>query len=107
AVFFAMNTFPVAAIIALRDNKPLRQFWKDCYFWSFPYYVLCAAVAALMSFVSHSVGWQTALLITPLLYFAHRSYSLYVSRVEDGKKHAEEMAALHLRTIDALALAIE
>src|ERR1041385_2448557 len=41
-VFFAMNTFPVAAAIALTERKSLRVVWRDCYFWSFPYYLLGA-----------------------------------------------------------------
>ena len=36
-----------------------------------------------------------------------RSYRLYLGRLESEKNHAEEMANLHLRTIEALALAIE
>src|SRR5260370_18307555 len=39
-VFFAMNTFPVSAAIALTEQKSLRQIWKECYFWSFPSYLL-------------------------------------------------------------------
>ena len=39
-VFFVMNTFPVAAAIALTEQKSLRQVWRECYFWSFPYYLL-------------------------------------------------------------------
>ena len=54
-----------------------------------------------------TAGWQTALLAVPVVYLIYRSYHLYMDRVEDEKKHAEEMAALHLRTIEALALAIE
>src|SRR5205807_10389262 len=36
-----------------------------------------------------------------------RSYLLYLQRLEDEKVHAEEVSSLHLRTIEALALAIE
>jgi diguanylate cyclase (GGDEF)-like protein/putative nucleotidyltransferase with HDIG domain len=53
------------------------------------------------------VGWQTSLLVVPIVYLVYRSYYLYLGRMEDEKKHAEEMASLHLRTIEALALAIE
>jgi putative nucleotidyltransferase with HDIG domain len=42
-----------------------------------------------------------------VVYLIYRSYYLYLGRMEDEKKHAEEMASLHLRTIEALALAIE
>ena len=54
------------------------------------------------------------LLFLPVLYIVYRSYRLYLARLEgektraeDEQKHAEAMAALHLRTIEALALAIE
>jgi putative nucleotidyltransferase with HDIG domain len=42
-----------------------------------------------------------------VVYVIFRSYRLYLGRLESEKCHAEEMAALHLRTIEALALAIE
>ena len=106
-VFFAMNTFPVAAAIALTEQRSLRQVWKECYFWSFPYYLLGAVIVGVASAINRYVGWQTALLVIPVVYLIYRSYYLYMGRMEDEKKHAEEMASLHLRTIEALALAIE
>ena len=42
-----------------------------------------------------------------MIYLIYRSYRLYLHRLEDEKKHAEEVSSLHLRTIEALALAIE
>ena len=106
-VFFALNTFPVAAAIALTERKSLRQIWQECYFWSFPYYLLGAGIAGAASAINRHFGWQTALLAVPVVYLIYRSYYLYLGKMEDEKKHAEEMAALHLRTIEALALAIE
>jgi len=106
-VFFALNTFPVAGAIALTENKSLRHVWRECYFWSFPYYLLGAVIAAAASALNRHFGWQTSLLAVPVVYLVYRSYYLYMGRMEDEKKHAEEMASLHLRTIEALALAIE
>ena len=53
------------------------------------------------------MDWQTSLLIVPVVYLIYRSYRLYLGKLEDEKRHVEEMANLHLRTIEALALAIE
>ena len=106
-VFFLMNTFPVAGAIALTERRSLRSVWRECYIWSFPYYLLGAVIAGAASAVNRHFGWQTALLAIPVVYLIYRSYYLYLGRIEDEKKHAEEMAALHLRTIEALALAIE
>jgi len=41
------------------------------------------------------------------VYLMYRSYRLYLGKLEDEKRHVEEMADLHMRTIEALALAIE
>ncbi len=106
-VYFFANTGSVAMINSLTEHRPLRKVWTECYFWSLPYYLVGAAIAALMSIANNYLGWQTALLVIPLVYLIYRSYGLYLGRLEDEKKHAEEMAALHLRTIEALALAIE
>src|SRR6202789_272816 len=43
-VFFLMNTFPVAGAIALTERRSLRSVWRECYVWSFPYYVLGATI---------------------------------------------------------------
>src|SRR5580704_3985356 len=106
-VFFLMNTFPVSAAISLTEHRSLKSVWQECYFWSFPYYLLGAAVAGGTSAATKYIGWQTAMLVLPVVYLIYRSYYLYLGRMEDEKKHAEEMASLHLRTIEALALAIE
>ncbi len=38
-VLFSMNTLPVAAAIAMTEEKPLWRVWRECYLWSFPYYL--------------------------------------------------------------------
>jgi putative nucleotidyltransferase with HDIG domain len=114
AIFFFTNTFSIALVIALTEEKHVWTVWRDSYFWSFPNYLVGAAVAWMISFASHLVGWQSSLLLLPILYVIYRSHSLYIGRLEEAKehaeaqqKHAEELVALHRRTIHALALAIE
>src|SRR5499425_394577 len=107
STYFVANTLPVATIISLTERKSLRHIWSDCYFWSFPYYLVGAGVAGLVTWLNKIVEWQTSLLILPAVYLIYRSYRLYLARLEDEKGHVEEMANLHMRTIEALALAIE
>jgi diguanylate cyclase (GGDEF)-like protein/putative nucleotidyltransferase with HDIG domain len=106
-VYFVANTVPVAAVISLTERKSLRRIWADCYFWSFPYYLVGAGVAGMMSWLHDFTDWQTSLLILPIVYLIYRSYRLYLGKLEDEKRHVEEIADLHMRTIEALALAIE
>src|SRR6478735_7748115 len=107
AVYFLFNTLPVAAIIALTENKKLQKIWTDCYFWSLPYYLAGGALAAMFGWLTQKVGWQPTLLALPAMFVIYRSYRLYLGKLENEKNHVAEMAALHMRTIEALALAIE
>jgi diguanylate cyclase (GGDEF)-like protein/putative nucleotidyltransferase with HDIG domain len=107
AIFCVLHTAPVAGAVAFSEDLPFFATWRDCYFWTMPYYLAGGIAALLFSLVSRYVGWQTVLLSGPLIYLVYRSYSLHVSRLQNQKKHAEDVSALHLRTIQALALAIE
>ncbi|MGA2426262.1 MAG: diguanylate cyclase [Terriglobales bacterium] len=113
-VFFLANTIPVAVIISVTEGKPAHKVWGECHFWSFPFYMVGAAVVFAVGVLGKHVGWQTSLLTLSLVYWVYRSYHLYLAKlaaekrqVEIEKRHAEEVAALHLRTIESLALAIE
>jgi putative nucleotidyltransferase with HDIG domain len=103
---FACNTGAMSAIIGLTENKPVAKVWNDSYLWSFPYYLVGAAVAGLVSLLNRQIGWQASLLVLPPIYLLYRSYRLYLGKLEDEKRHAERVSNLHLRTIEALALAI-
>jgi diguanylate cyclase (GGDEF)-like protein/putative nucleotidyltransferase with HDIG domain len=69
--------------------------------------LLGGLIACGVSAINRLVGWQYSILVFPIVYWIYRSYRIYLGRLEAQKKHAEEIAALHLRTIEALSLAIE
>lgn len=119
--YFLSNTLSVSAVIALVEGKSFRNVWMECYFWTLPYYLAGAALAGVVNFSNRHVGWESSLLILPVMFWIYRSYHLYLGRLEDEKKrveieklqveaekrHVEQVSALHLRTIEALALAID
>ncbi len=106
-VYFIANAGSIAAVISLTERRPLIRILVDCYFWSFPYYLVGAGIAGAIAWLNHTFNWETSLLLVPAVYLIYRSYRLYLGKLEDEKRHVEEMANLHLRTIEALALAIE
>ena len=91
----------------MTERRSLRKIWAECYFWSFPYYLVGAGVVGMIAWLHGFTDWQTSLLTLPVVYLIYRSYRLYLGKLEDEKRHVEEMADLHMRTIEALALAIE
>jgi putative nucleotidyltransferase with HDIG domain len=104
---FVFNTFAMSIIIGLTEEKSVRKVWKEIYLWTFPYYMVGAAIAGFVGFVSGQVGWQASLLVLPPIYLMYRSSQLYLGKLEAEKIHAQKLSNLHLRTIEALALAIE
>jgi diguanylate cyclase (GGDEF)-like protein/putative nucleotidyltransferase with HDIG domain len=107
STYFVANTGSIATVISLTERKPFNKIWVDCYFWSFPYYLVGAGFSGMLGWFNRVFGWETSLLVVPVIYLFYRSYRLYLGKLEDEKRHVEEMANLHLRTIEALALAIE
>ena len=107
STYFIVNAGSIAVVISVSDGKPLRQILVDCYFWSFPYYLVGAGIAGVIGWFNDRFNWESSLLFVPAIYLIYRSYRLYLGKLEDEKRHVEEIANLHLRTIEALALAIE
>jgi signal transduction histidine kinase len=98
SVYFVVNTFPIALVIALTEGKSSRQVWSSCYFWFFPYYLVGAAIVSVFSLANHKLDWA-GVLILPVMYAIYRSYLLYLnqlqterSRAEQERRHAKEMA---------------
>ncbi len=106
-VFFFANTLPVAFVISLTEHRSIKNIWSDFYFWTFPYYLVDAGIASLVGWLNRRIHWETSLLVLPAVYVVYRSYRLYLAKLDDEKRHVEEVANLHMRTIEALALAIE
>jgi diguanylate cyclase (GGDEF)-like protein/putative nucleotidyltransferase with HDIG domain len=107
--YFVFNTFTVASAIALSVKQPLFKVWHENFLWSAPSYFVGALVAA-------GVGWiptlppqwmALAAFAAAPVYLTYHSYKVYLGRVDDERRHTQEMADLHLATIEALALAID
>ncbi len=105
--YFVVNTLSVSGIIAITQKRQPIRVWRECFLWSFPYYLLGAIIAGGMSVLNRALGWQTAVLVLPVVYWMYRSYRVYLDRLKAEKTHGAEIADLHLRTIEALSLAIE
>jgi len=119
--YFFINTILVAIVIALNEKRSLRGLWSETYFWSLPYYMIGACLACILHLSDHLFGWQNVFLFMPIMFGIYRSYQMYLDRLEEQRKraeveeqqaiaekrHVEQLCALHLRTIEGLALAID
>jgi hypothetical protein len=79
-VYVVMNTGLVSLVISLAEGRPLRELWSSCYEWTFPYFLVGAAVAGLASAASHGAKLGVALLVVPAMYFVYLHYKMHIVR---------------------------
>ena len=105
--YFLGNTVAVAAVIASSKGESAYKLWRAEFPWYLPFYIVGAVLAAIATWLGQRFGWTTALLLIPAVYTMYRAYTSQLARVKERQQHLEETEALHLRTIEGLAMAIE
>ncbi len=75
-----MNTGLVSLVISLAEGRPLRELWSSCYEWTFPYFLVGAAVAGLASAAGHGTNLGVTLLVVPAMYFVYVYYRMHIIR---------------------------
>ena len=76
-------------------------------FWGTAAVVGAAVLATALILVRDASGYWLAVIAAAPLYIAYRTNVLSASRLEMSRRHFEELAELHLSTVEALALAID
>lgn len=83
-VLYTVNSVMVATVLALVDHKPIYTILQGCYFWSCPYHLVGAAAAGLMIETCRAAGWQTSLLVLPVMGLVNLSYRLHIWRTDSA-----------------------
>jgi diguanylate cyclase (GGDEF)-like protein len=106
-VLAAIVYFAVSSVTQTLSASALEKPWKQSLFWTFPHYVAGGSAAGLLTIADRHNGWEITLLVVPMLYWMVHAYKLYLEGIEQGRRGIEELNALHFRTLESLAGAIE
>lgn len=77
AAFLVADTLPVAGVISLTEDLNLVKVWREMLEMTFPYFTLSAGVAAIAATATRYVGWQTPLLVLPVMLASYVSFKRY------------------------------
>jgi diguanylate cyclase (GGDEF)-like protein/putative nucleotidyltransferase with HDIG domain len=105
-VFFVVNTALVAVAVALSRREPIGKTWYDHFFLTAPACFIAAGTAVLLVRGASVYVWAAVLAAGPL-HITLRAYRLYLGRLVEQQQHLEEVSALHLASVEALARAID
>jgi hypothetical protein len=74
AAFLVADTLPIATAISLTENLNLITVWRNILALTFSYFALSAGVAAIAATATRYVGWQTPLVVLPVMIATYASY---------------------------------
>ncbi|MBY0507105.1 MAG: hypothetical protein K2X03_24540 [Bryobacteraceae bacterium] len=77
---FLANSGLVSAVLALLQGREILGLWKECHFWSAPYYLAGGVVAALILQSGDSPALLATLVAMPAMYGTYRYWDKVVSR---------------------------
>jgi signal transduction histidine kinase/CheY-like chemotaxis protein len=91
AVYFVVNTGLVAAAIGLSTGRSAWTVWREDFSWSATSFMVAGSAGALAAvLVARGQQW-TALLLAAPVYLTYRTYRLFAARLEEERRHNEEM----------------
>jgi hypothetical protein len=79
-LYFIANTGLVSGMIALSEDEPFRAVWRNLTQYLAAYYIVGGFIATLIIVASRTWGWQSGIMILPLLYLMYRFYRTYLLR---------------------------
>ena len=105
--FYAFNVGLTSVITSLRENRPASEVLRDILPWSLVSLVIGALATTLVVKLIGILSFLAFIVAVPILTITYLTYKVYLDKVESSNLHAEQVSDLHLRTIEALAIAID
>jgi hypothetical protein len=79
AMYFLVNHFSVAMIIALSEGQDFSTVWEEWRVLTRPYNIAGAILMVMLVHLNERYGWVCAVVVIPILVFLYRLYCQYVA----------------------------
>jgi diguanylate cyclase (GGDEF)-like protein/putative nucleotidyltransferase with HDIG domain len=106
-VHLFLSSGMLSAASIQNNARSLIENWKDSFLWAAIAAVAGAASACLIVKLITVISFYAFIITVPVITVTYFTYKVYLDRVETSNRNAEQMADLHLKTIEALAIAID
>src|SRR5207237_9549527 len=104
---FLLNSWLVAIALAFEKREGLISLWWRNFPWFSLNYFGGVSVAAVLVSYTRSVDLSAIGIIVPLLVISYLTHRTSLARIEDSKRHVEQLSDLYLSTIETLAMAVD
>jgi putative nucleotidyltransferase with HDIG domain len=105
--YFLLNSWLIGIALAFEQHANVFGLWWDNFPWFSLNYLGGVSVAALLVSYTRSVDLSAIGIILPLLLISYLTHRTSLGRIEDSKRHVEQLSDLYLSTIETLAMAVD
>src|SRR5712691_4670835 len=105
--YFLLNSWLVAIALAFEKRENVVALWWQNFPWFSLNYFGGVSVAALLVSYTRSVDLSAIGIIVPLLLITYLTHRTSLGRIEDSKRHIEQLSGLYLSTVETLAMAVD
>ena len=106
-LYYLLNAGIAGALRRFRSEVAAAADSRDSFLWTSLTHLGSATAACLIVRLIDLISFYSFIITVPILTIIYFTYKVYVDKVEASNRHAEQMADLHLKTIEALAIAID
>jgi hypothetical protein len=90
AMYFLVNHFSVAMIIALSEGQDFSTVWNEWRVLTRPYNMAGAVLMVMLVHLNERYGWACAVVVIPVLLFLYRFYCQYLAIMRRAMVRAHE-----------------
>jgi diguanylate cyclase (GGDEF)-like protein/putative nucleotidyltransferase with HDIG domain len=106
-IHYMLGSSMISIVAAIRNKSGLVRTWRESFLWTWISYLAGAIAAVLIFELITVISFYAFIVAVPILAITFLMYRNYLQKVQSSLRHVEEMTDLHLRTIEALAIAID
>ncbi|MGB8508451.1 MAG: HD domain-containing phosphohydrolase [Pyrinomonadaceae bacterium] len=103
----AINHGLVVAMVTFKSGKPMLRTWRESYTWVCITFFSGVLTAGIVNALVYYYGFWAVSFTVPVLLANYLAYRPYIKNIEAARQHVEETRALHLRTLEAFATAVD
>lgn len=107
ALYFLINSGLIAIALGFERGTNASLLWWEHFPWLSLNYFGGVSVAALLVSYTRSVDAVAISIILPLLVISYLTYRSSFGRVQDARRHVDQVNELYMSTIEALAMAVD
>jgi putative nucleotidyltransferase with HDIG domain len=105
--YFLLNSSLISIALSFERGASAYSIWRTNFVWLILNYIGGASVAILLVSYTQNLNLTALGIIVPILLTTYLTFRTSLGRLDDANRHVEQVNALYMSAIEALAMAVD